>query len=292
MDPLTRSSITVETEMTRKWTYALTAVGILVATPALSEALWDKIERTGEVVCGGIHAYKPTSFYTGSELQYEGYGPNVCRQMVADLSEEMGKPLTVRWHETTWQSVVLDLQAGRIDIFPGMTATEERKRALDMAGPLYRMTDCVLAGRSAETKETWEEYNNSDVTFAMVTGTAQTQFITQDLPQANVMTLKEMNEAIMAIQSGRADFVVQELPICLQTFSTTPQVFSGYTVPKPEHGIPAAAGLRKDGDGRLRDFIQAWGERKRADQSIVPLLIDGFQAAGMDTDSIPEGIEF
>lgn len=278
--------------MTIKWGIAATAIGILAATPAWSEALWDKIERTGEVVCGGVHAYKPTSFYTGSELVYEGYGPNVCRQMVKDLSEKMGKPLTVKWHETTWQTVVLDLQAGRIDIFPGMTATEERKKALDMAGPLYRMTDCVLAGKKAETRPTWADYNKPDASFAMVTGTAQTQFIKDELPEAKVMTLKEMNEAIMAMQSGRADYVVQELPICLQTYSTTPQVFSGYTVPTPEHGIPAAAGLRKDGDGRLRDFLQAWGEAKRADQSIAPLLIDGFKAAGMDTDSIPKGITF
>lgn len=271
---------------------AIATLALTAASPAFSEALWDKIERTGEVVCGGIHAYKPTSFYTGSELEYEGYGPNVCRQMVADLSEKMGKPLTVKWHETTWQGVVLDLQAGRIDIFPGMTATEERKKALDMAGPLYRMTDCVIAGKNAETKATWEEYNSADVTFAMVTGTAQTQFIKDELPEAKVMTLKEMSEAVMAVQSGRADFLLQELPICLQTFSTATGVFSGYTVPTPARGIPAAAGLRKDGDGRLRDFIQAWGEEKRADGSIVPLLITGFQAAGMDTSAIPEGIEF
>lgn len=278
--------------MTYKLAAALVVAAITSATPAMSEALWDKIDKSGEVVCGGIHSYKPTSFYTGSELQYEGYGPNVCRQMVADLSKKMGKPLTVKWHETTWQSVVLDLQAGRIDIFPGMTATEERKKALDMAGPLYRMTDCVIAGKNAETKPTWEAYNSPDVTFAMVTGTAQTQFIKNELPKAKVMTLKEMTEAVMAVQSGRAQYLLQELPICLQTFSTAAQVFSGYTVPTPERGIPAAAGLRKDGDGRLRDFIQAWGEQKRADQSIAPLLIEGFKAAGMDTTAIPKGIEF
>ncbi|SMO47034.1 transporter substrate-binding domain-containing protein [Paracoccus laeviglucosivorans] len=276
-------------------TFKLAAVAALMtaaATPSLAEALWDKIERTGEVTCGGIHSYKPTSFYTGSDLVYEGYGPNVCRQMVADLSKEMGKPLAVKWHETTWQTVVLDLQAGRIDIFPGMTATEERKKALDMAGPLYRMTDCVIAGKKAETKPTWQDYNTPDSTFAMVTGTAQTNFLKTDVPEAKIMTLKEMSESVMAVQSGRADYLLQELPICLQTFSTAPQVFSGYTVPTPPAGIPAAAGLRKDGDGRLRDFIQKWGEEKRADQSIAPLLIEGFKAAGMDTTKIPEGIEF
>ena len=279
--------------MTMKLAAAVAAlIAGTVAGPALSQSLWDKIEQSGEVVCGGIHSYKPTSFYTGSDLVYEGYGPNVCRQMVADLSEEMGKSLSVKWHETTWQTVVLDLQAGRIDIFPGMTATEERKKALDMAGPLYRMTDCVLAGKNSQTKPTWDEYNTPEATFAMVTGTAQTQFVNNELPDAKVMTLKEMNESVMAVQAGRADYLLQELPICLQTYSTAPQVFSGYTVPTPPVGIPAAAGLRKDGDGRLHAFIQKWAEEKRADQSIAPLLIEGFKAAGMDTTKIPEGIEF
>lgn len=278
--------------MTVKLTAAVAVMLQVTAVPAMAEALWDKIERTGEVVCGGIHAFKPTSFYTGGELVYQGYGPNICRAITADLSKEMGKDLIVKWHETTWQSVVLDLQAGRIDIFPGMTATEERKQALDMVGPLYRMTDCVIAGKRSETRATWDDYNNSDTTFALVTGTAQAQFVINELPEAKAMTLKEMGEAIMAVQSGRADFLVQELPICLQTYSDAGPVFAGYTVPTPLQGKPSSAGLPRDEDGRLRDFVQAWADRKRADGSIGPIMIEGFKAAGLNVNDLPQGVEF
>jgi len=278
--------------MNVKFTAAVAVMLQLTALPAMAEALWDKIDRTGEVVCGGVRAFKPTSFYTGGELVYQGYGPNICRALVADLSKKMGKDLKVKWHETTWQSVVLDLQAGRIDVFPGMTATEERKKALDMVGPLYRMTDCVIAGKHTKTRPTWEEYNNPETTFGLVTGTAQAQFVINELPKAKPMTLKEMGEAIMAVQSRRADFLVQELPICLQTYSSAGPVFSGYTVPTPLRGNPSSAGLPRDGDGRLRDFVQAWADGKRADGSIAPLLIDGFRAAGLDVSELPKGLEF
>lgn len=262
------------------------------AAPVAAESLWEKIDRTGEVVCGGIKNYRPTSFYTGSDLVYEGYGPNVCRQMVADLSKEMGKPLEVKWRETTWQAIVLDLQAGRIDIFPGMSATEERRKALDLPGPLYRMTDCVIAGKHAEAFKTWDEYNTDASTFAMVTGTAHIKFLKDDVPNAKIMALKEMNETVMAIQAGRADYLMQELPICMTTYAASKDSFSGFAVPTPAHGAESVAGLRRDEDGRLRDFIQKWSEEKRADRSITPLLIDGFVAAGMDVSDLPEGMEF
>ncbi|MCR8550519.1 transporter substrate-binding domain-containing protein [Salipiger sp. P9] len=262
------------------------------AVPALADSIWENIEASGEVVCGGIQNYPPTSFHVGGDLEYAGYGPNICRQIVADLGAEMGKELKVVWKETTWQSVVLDLQAGRIDLFPGMTATEERKKALDMAGPLYRMTDCVIARKGTEPMATWEEYNTADSTFAMVTGTAQVAFLESDVPEAKIMSLKEMSESIMAVQAGRAEYLVQELPICLQTFTTTPNIFEAYTVPKPEHGSPSSAGIRKDDDGRFSDFVQAWADGHRAEGTVAPLIIDGFAAAGMDVSNIPAGIEF
>ncbi|MFN3207584.1 MAG: transporter substrate-binding domain-containing protein [Roseovarius sp.] len=262
------------------------------AVPAAAESIWENIKSSGQVVCGGIQNYPPTSFHVGGDLEYAGYGPNVCRQIVADLSEEMGQDLEVVWRETTWQSVVLDLQAGRIDLFPGMTATEERKKALDMAGPLYQMTNCVIAGTGKETMPTWEEYNTAETTFAMVTGTAQIAFLQSDVPEANIMSLKEMGETIMAVQAGRADYLMQELPICLQTFATAPDAFASYTVPTPENGSPSSAGIRMDDDGRFSDFVQAWADKNRAEGTVAPLIIDGFEAAGMDVSKIPEGIQF
>ena len=80
--------------------------------------------------------------------------------------------------------------------------------------------------------KTWEEYNSPDVTFAMVTGAAQTNFIKEKMPKAKIMSLKEMSEAIMAVQSGRADYMLQELPICIKTFESARGIFSSYT------GIP------------------------------------------------------
>lgn len=268
------------------------AASLMFAPSAYAESVWDKIERTGEVVCGGVRNYPPTSFYVGGELEYAGYGPRVCRQMAEDLGKAMGKDLKLKWHEVTWQSLVLDLQSGRIDIFPGMTATEERKKALALTGPAWQMSDCVIGGKGKEPFKTWEKYNSPDVTFAMVTGTAQTNFIKQNMPKAKIMSLKDMGETIMAVQSGRADFMLQELPICMKTFENARNVFSSYVVPEPVVGIPASAGTRIDEDGKVHAFLSQWAKDRRADQTIAPLLIEGFKDAGMDTGGLPEGIKF
>ncbi|KAA9361547.1 transporter substrate-binding domain-containing protein [Ochrobactrum quorumnocens] len=264
----------------------LGCVGITIAAPAMAESVWDKIERTGEVVCGGVRNYPPTSFHVGGELEYAGYGPRVCRQMAADLGKAMGKDLKLKWREVTWQSIVLDLQSGRLDIFPGMTATEERKKALAMAGPVWQMSDCVIGAKGKEPMKTWAEYNSPNVTFAMVTGAAQTAFIKKDMPEAKIMSLKEMSEAIMAVQSGRADYMLQELPICMKTFESARGAFSSYTLPEPVHGIPVSAATRKDEDGRVQQFLQTWADENRSKQTIVPLLLQGFKDAGMDITTL------
>ncbi|NKX17136.1 ABC transporter substrate-binding protein [Ochrobactrum pseudogrignonense] len=83
----------------------LSFVGITIAAPANAESVWDKIERTGEVVCGGVRNYPPTSFHVGGELEYAGYGPRVCRQMAADLGKAMGKDLKLKWREVTGRAL-------------------------------------------------------------------------------------------------------------------------------------------------------------------------------------------
>lgn len=279
--------------MTRIMTAVLLAsASFAMSAPAMAESVWDKIERTGEVVCGGVRNYPPTSFHVGGELEYAGYGPRVCRQMATDLGKAMGKDLKVTWREVTWQSLVLDMQSGRLDIFPGMTATEERKQALGLAGPVWQLSDCVIAAKGKPIMATWEEYNTPEVTFAMVTGAAQAAFIKDQMPKAKIMNLKEMSEAIMAVQSGRAGYMLQELPICMKTFATAPDAFSTFTVPTPVHGIPASAGTRKDEDGRVQAFLQTWADQHRADQSVAPLLLEGFKDAGMDTSKLPANIKF
>lgn len=268
------------------------ATSLMFVSSANAESVWDKIERTGEVVCGGVRNYPPTSFYVGGEQEYAGYGPRVCTQMVKDLGKEMGKDLKLKWREVTWQSIVLDLQSGRIDIFPGMSATEERKKALALTGPAWQMSDCVIAAKGKEPFKTWDAYNSENVTFAMVTGTAQTNFIKKNMPKAKIMSLKDMGETIMAVQSGRADFMLQELPICMKTFENAREVFSSYTVPEPIVGIPASAGTRIDEDGKVHAFLSKWAEEHRADQSVAPILLEGFKDAGMDTSALPAGIKF
>ncbi len=127
-----------------------------------------------------------------------------------------------------------------------MTATEERKKALAMAGPVWQMSDCVIGAKGKEPMKTWAEYNSPNVTFAMVTGAAQTAFIKKNMPDAKIMSLKEMSEAIMAVQSGRADYMLQELPICMKTFESARGVLKLHLArTRPRH-----SSLRRNPQGR------------------------------------------
>lgn len=280
--------------MTRNHFFVIAVtVSLLSAFPAAAEEnLWDKINNSGELVCGALNSYKPTAFKVDGPAEYEGYGPNICRAMAKDLSAELGKEIKVKWRETTWQTLVLDIQSARIDVFPGMSATEERRKAINMAGPLYKLSDCVIHGKNAAKHDDWEGYNSAETKIAIISGSSQEQFVKNTLPQAQIMSLKQDSEAMLAVQSGRANIMVQGLAICLQTFTSQPKIFREISVPLPEHSVPSSAGSRKDGDDRFQNWLQAWSEKTIASQGIKPLMIDGFQKSGMDVSALPDTLKF
>ena len=61
----------------------------------------------------------------------------------------MGRKIVPEFRETGWKTIVLDIQANKIDIWPGMSATPERQKALSMIGPMYGLSFCGVPSKSS-----------------------------------------------------------------------------------------------------------------------------------------------
>lgn len=257
-----------------------------------SENLWEKISTSGTLVCGAIAGDPIGSWKAPGKDDWQGYEINLCRAIAHDFGKHLGKPIKVEFKETTWATVVLDLQSGKLDLWPGMTASAERKRAIDMAGPMYALPNCIVDRKGLSPRTRWDEYNDPTLRLAAVTGTLTEKGLREDLaPKATHLSFKDLTEATLAVQSGRADAIGLDILRCLSTMKAK-GLFGNLVFPEPIRANPSSAGMRKDGDGRFHAWAQKWAEESGKNGKIKQILIQAMKQGGYDISLLPESIRF
>jgi len=270
---------------------ALTIVVAGAARAQSSQSLWDKIQSSGTLACGAMAANPLGSWKTGPD-QYAGYEINFCNRIAHDLTAPMGKPIALQFHEITWSTVVLELQSGRIDLFPSMSVTDQRKQALDMTEPVLMLDECVINRRGVPGHAAWQQYSDPAMRIATVLGTSDAQAVRDLAPNATILSFKELSEASLAAQTGHADAIGTSILICLDIAKRAPDAFGDIVVPKPGRPLPSSAGMRRDGDHRFFDWVNAWAAKARASGLNRELLIDAMRQGGVDPSRLPPGITF
>lgn len=262
-----------------------------LAGAALADPVWDRIESTGTITCGAIPNDKIGSWIDSATGQWEGYEIDLCRAIAADLGKEMGKELKIEFRETGWKTVVLDLQAQKIDIWPGMSATEQRKQALSMVGPMYDLAFCAMDGKGAQVGKTWADLNAPEIRIATVTGTSVESAFKKMAPKAQHITLSEYSEITLAVQSGRADVMGADVLRCLNVMESAPNVFNSVFFPTPIEAMGSSAGVLKSTD-KLTPWLTEWATAHKADGSIRQIFMSVLEKAGYDTANVPAEVQF
>lgn len=257
---------------------------MIVVNPAVSsaQALWDKISNSGELVCGAVAAQSPTSWKVNTPAEYEGTAINTCRQIAADLSIDMKKPIKVKWAEMTFATVVLDLQSGRLDVAAAMTATDERKKVIDMPGPLYSFPDAIVYRKGFEPRKNWSDYNDPKLRVSSLQGTGSEKTVITQLPNATRTSFKSPSEMYLSVQAGHSDLFVVGFAQAVLAMTENGAAFGGLQYPNPKSASPSGLGIRRDGDGRFNTWLQAWCEKRGNDGTMKSLVRDAFGKADID----------
>jgi len=193
--------------------------------------------------------------------------------------------------ETTWTTVVLDLQSAKIDLWSGMSVTPERLKAIDMAGPMYELAHCYINRKGLEGLKTWDDYSKPEIRVAVVTGTSDEKAVQELSPKASILSFKDMSQPILAVQAGRADALGTSVLTCLDFKKRNPDL-GRLVFPTPIRSLPSSAGMRKEGDGRFQKFAQDWADKSRASGVTKTLIIDALREAGLNPDELPSGFSF
>jgi polar amino acid transport system substrate-binding protein len=111
------------------------------------------------------------------------------------------------------------LKSGEVDIvMSGMAITAQRSRDFVFVGPT------MFSGKSILTKSQTlaavteaAEINRANIRLAALAGSTSQEFVEKAIPEAQLTTVSDYDQAVEMLRSDQVDAVVADMPICLLT---------------------------------------------------------------------------
>ena len=268
---------------------ALLSIGFAPIASAQNPSIWAQVQQTGVLRIGLIPNRPPYQWEKGGKLI--GMSITIADDLAKALEKELGRPVRIENVITSWATLILDLQSNRVDAFVGLTATEERKKAVSMIGPLYAIPVVAVTPGSSKLGENWEDLNKPTVTVSVTTGTSDEDAARKFLPKATVRSHKAATEAILDVLSGNSQAFITALLIGAPLMQSNPNL-GKMIILKPAYALPSGAAARPDADGRFAAFADAWAKTYKESGRARDVVLDAVKESGFDLTRIEGGASF
>jgi polar amino acid transport system substrate-binding protein len=208
--------------------------------------------------------------------------------MAGDLAAALGVELAII--ETNWVEMVTDLHTGKIDLAYGPSPTAQRAMFADFSTPLFHDTHAILA-RKGFAPKSWAELNVPESLVAADTGSVREEAVRRFAGNAAITGFKTRDEALLAVQSGRADCFVTTVLFALAALKKNPQI-GELVVPIPQLRAAVCPALPYDDDRRFRGVVDAWSEDNRGTGQIRNWIMAGLAKLGIEPSELPSDVSF
>lgn len=252
---------------------------------AADPSTWNDIMRTKKLVNCVVPQYQPYS-WKDKDGQWQGFAADMARDVANSLHVE---PVFI---ETTFKTVVLDLQSSKCHAFYGFNATPERALAIDFAGPLYTLGFLALDKKGwTAPGNRWSDLNDTNLRVCYTVGNSSEQQLKRLAPKATRIALTQSDDCILALLSGRVDTYIDGVMGILGAKQKNAEL-GQVRILAPQYALPSYAGVRVDSDGRFQKFLQRWSEYNRANGNITDWLTRSMESVGIAASTIPPEIQF
>jgi polar amino acid transport system substrate-binding protein len=264
---------------------AATLAGSAAAdTAPEGETTFARVRRTKKLRVAAVVGTEPYYHKDISSGQWSGF----CVSMAQDLAKSL--EAESEFIESTWGNSVLDLQSNKIDIMFGLSPIPSRALVVEFTRPIMNNTFTIIAKPSFEAK-TWADLNKPSVRVAVDIGSSHDLFARHALPNCTLVALKNPDDAMLAVQSGRADCVIQVVMLSLVTVKKNPNV-GRILIPTPISQQPTCCGVRVDSDQRFRAFVDNWLEYNRALGAVRGWITENLALVGVKPEDVPPEVQF
>ena len=169
-----------------------------------------QILKKGELRIGTTGVQPPFSMKS-KEGKLMGYDIELAKLLTNALK------LKATFVEKPFSELLPALEKKEVDIvMSGMTITPERNLKFVFVGPYMISGKSILAKskRMANLNENGE-INRNTVTVVTLEGTTSTEFVENNLPEANLVGTKDYEKAVKMIIEDKADLMIADYPICV-----------------------------------------------------------------------------
>lgn len=259
------------------------ASGALAQAPAAgSETTFDRVRRTKKMRIGAVAGAAPYYMKDLATGAWSGFYIDLSKALAEELEAEL------EIIETTWGNSVLDLQAGKTDIFFGLNPTPKRALVVDFSVPVFNNAFTMIA-KKGMGKKTWDDFNNAAVRIAVDAGSSQDQVATRLCPKAQIMRFKTTDEAAAAVMTGRADCQCIVLMLSMTMLKKNPSL-GELIVPTPTFATTSNAGFRREADKTWRDYVNTWLDFNRGLGLIRQVIVKNMESVGVSEADMPPGV--
>jgi polar amino acid transport system substrate-binding protein len=265
---------------------AITLLGLIHASSARAQSAsaWNDIQSGRKLVVCVVPAYQPYSWKDPNGTWY-GFAVEMAKDVAKSLRAE------AEYVETSFKTVVLDLQSGKCHAFFGFNATPERALAIDFAGPLYTLGFGALDRPGFAPKgDRWSDLNDPSIRVCHSVGNSSEQQIKRFAPNATKVALPQADDCVLALLSGRVDRYVDGIMGILGAKAKNASLGDVHLM-TPQYALPSYAGVRLD-DGRFQKYLQKWSEYNKANGNINYWLTSSMESIGIKPDQIPPEVTF
>lgn len=230
--------------------------------------LLETIQEKGKVVVGMSADYAPYEFHYIDEN-----GKDVIGGFDVDIANEIADAIGVELviQEMDFDALVAALPAGKIDlVISGMNPTEERAKVVDFSEIYYNSQHGILVrAEDVDKYKTFADLEGAKVGAQL--GSTQEQIAKDEIPNADLQLLANVNNLILELKSGKVDAIVMEKPVAEMAVKTNPELAVGKPTYEEESGGNAVGVAKGNEDllDKVNEVIKELNETGKMDEYIL-----------------------
>lgn len=245
----------------------------------------------GEPLVIGVAATREPFSYVDGRGRVTGHDGELARRIGVALNRP------VEFSNMRFAALIPALQSGKIDmIVTGMTATEERAKAVSFTDSYYDNAQVMLVRRaSTEAGETPTEAvagrgkirSNDDLAgsrVAAMLGSVQDVYVRKNYPTAEVLQYNTASDLVVAVESARVDMGVADKDFLGEILAENDQLAM---LDEPLFSMNVGAGFNRDDPG-LREAFDVFLARIRSDGTYDDMVDRWFTRKQKAMPPLPE----
>lgn len=250
-----------------------------------TESTFDRVQRTKVLRIAALPGELP---YFHKDIT-SGTWSGAAISMAKDIAKVFDAKL--EYLESTYGNSVLDLQTNKVDLAFSLNPTPQRALSIGFTNAMIIHPFGVIARKGFDPKN-WADLNKPEVRVVVDLGSLHEVIARRFTPKATITAFKTRDDAILAMQGGRADADILAAMLGITAIAKNPQLGSFRLIGNPTVALPSCMGVRREPDTRFKEVINAWLDMNRGTGQIRQWMIEGILATGAKESDIPADLSF